>query len=154
MRTTWNEYYLDVLEAIRKRSTCVRGKSGAIIVKDNRLLTTGYVGAPAGMPHCDEAGHKFEVRTSESGNRSTHCIRTVHAELNAILQAASFGISIKGATMYCTMVPCFGCAKVIVNVGIKEVIAVYPYQEQEETVKLFEKTGIHLKILNKEKGLY
>lgn len=160
MKTSWDEYYLAVLEAVRKRSTCDRGESGAIIIKDNRLLTTGYVGAPVGMPHCDDVGHLIEFHgVEEIGmypqiRNTKHCIRTVHAELNAILQAASFGISIKGATMYCTMVPCFGCAKAIVNVGIKKVVAVYPYQEQKETVELFWETRVYLKILNKEKGLY
>jgi len=131
--------------------------SGAIIVKEGRIITTGYVGAPAGTPHCDEMGHLMEQRYLDSrGERtSEHCVRTVHAELNAILQAAYFGVSVKGGTMYCTMTPCFDvCAKAIINVGIKEVIAMYPYQAQLRTTVLFDEAEIALTILNPEKELY
>jgi dCMP deaminase len=150
MRMTRNEYYLVVLEAVRKRSTCDRGKSGAILVKNGRLISTGYVGAPVGMPHCDEVGHLIELRHMErpyTKESQRHCIRTVHAELNAILQAARFGISIEGAVMYCTMVPCYECAKAIVNVGLSRVIAVYPYQSQERTISLFKSRKILFTIL-------
>ena len=158
-RMSREEYYLEVLEAVRKRATCDRGMSGAIIVKEGRVIATGYVGAPRGMPHCDEAGHIVEFRgveDREAGKlwKSKHCIRTIHAELNAILQAAYFGVSVKDTTMYCTMTPCFECAKTIVNVGIKEVIAMYPYQAQLSTTVLFDKAEIALTILNPEKELY
>ena len=159
-RMSREEYYLEVLEAVRKRSTCDRGMSGAILVKDGRIIATGYVGAPAGMSHCDEAGHVIEFRSSEESGRSPrfgveskHCIRTVHAELNAILQCAFFGVKAQGATMYCAMTPCFECAKAIVNVGIKEVIAVHPYQAQDRTIALFGHRKIPLTILSRE-GLY
>lgn len=156
MRMTRDEYYLTVLEAVRQRSTCDRGRSGAIIIKNNRIVTTGYVGAPTGAPHCDEVGHLFQRVASEKSERGweNHCIRTVHAELNAILQAASFGISIRWAQMYCTMTPCFECAKAIVNVGIVNVITVYSYQSQERTVALFKERGILLYIKNPGKVLY
>jgi dCMP deaminase len=150
MRVTRDEYYLAVLEAVRQRSTCDRGKSGAIIVKNGRLISTGYVGAPVGMPHCDDAGHIMEFRGEDSFEmwESKHCIRTVHAELNAILQAARFGISIEGGVMYCTMTPCYECAKAIVNVGIAKVVAVFLYQRQERTISLFKSRKIPLIILN------
>lgn len=151
---TRDQYYLAVLETVRQRSTCERGRSGAIIVKENRILTTGYVGAPIGFPHCDEAGHLITTCWDEEGVSSEHCVRTVHAELNAILQAASFGISIRGGTMYCTMAPCFGCANAIVNVEIAKVIAVHPYQSQERTIELFEDSGVKFMVLNPEKRLY
>jgi len=154
MRMTRGEYHLFILKAVKQRSTCDRGESGAILVKEGRIIATGYVGAPAGLPHCDEVGHLMEARQSMKERPSNHCIRTVHAELNTLLQAAYFGVSIKGATMYCTMTPCFECAKAIVNVGIKEVIAVYPYQKQLQTTVLFEKAGIHFIILNPGKELY
>jgi len=141
MRIDREEYYANILEAVRKRSTCDRGESGAIIVKNNRLITTGYVGAPRGRPHCDEKGH-FMVHN--------HCIRTVHAELNAILQAARFGISIEGGTMYCTMTPCYECAKAIVNVGLVKVIATYPYPYgvADLSIQLFRDSNIEFKLLN------
>jgi len=115
------------------------------------------VGAPTGMPHCEDNGHLVEFHGPELGffsEATKHCIRTVHAELNAILQAAYFGISIKGGTMYCTMTPCYECAKAIVNVGIVDVIAVYPYQAQLQTTFLLDAARIGLVILNPEKKLY
>lgn len=151
-------YYLAILEAVRARSTCDRGMAGAIIVKDNRLISAGYVGAPAGDKHCDDIGHLMEYRTMvnlaiqrNTQEYSTHCIRTVHAELNAILQAARFGIAVEGATMYCTMMPCYECAKAIVNAGIKKVIAVHPYQNQQRSIFLFRRTGLAYYILKKNK---
>lgn len=144
------EYYLGILEAVRQRSTCDRGKAGAIIVKDGRLMATGYVGSPAGAAHCDEKGHMLVTYKDYDGEESIHCIRTVHAELNAILQAAKFGIAVRDSIMYCTMTPCYECAKAIINVGIKKVIAQYPYQSQKRTLLLFRKIGIELLILNKK----
>lgn len=154
MRMKRDEYYLSVLEAVRGRSTCNRGESGAIIVKEGRIIATGYVGAPTGMPHCDEIGHLFKTSTMVGEDITTHCVRTVHAELNAILQAARFGITILGGIMYCTMTPCYECAKAIVNVGIVKVIAVYPYQEQERTISLFRARKIPFNIIYPEKRLY
>lgn len=149
-----DNYYLTVLEAVKQRSTCSRGRSGAIIVKEGRIISTGYVGAPAGMPHCDEVGHQLEKRILvPNGDHSIHCIRTVHAELNAILQAARFGVSIEGGVMYCTMVPCFECAKAIHSVGIVKVIAMHPYQGQGKTIFFLKDIKIPLIILNK-KELY
>jgi len=159
-RMSREKYYLEVLEAVRKRSTCDRGKSGAIIVKEGRVITTGYVGAPTGCGHCDEVGHLIEFHSPEESEKSPcvektkHCIRTVHAELNAILQAAYFGVSIKFATMYCTMVPCFSCGQAIVNVRMARVIAVHPYQTQERTVELFDHCGVELAILKQDNKLY
>lgn len=156
------EYYLTVLDAVKQRSTCDRGRLGAILVKDGRIISTGYVGAPAGMPHCDEVGHLIEERRITKGlveglqdyRYSAHCVRTVHAEQNAILQAAIFGIEVGGATMYCTMFPCFPCAKAIVNVELEMVIAVHPYQAQDQSIDLFRAVGLPFKILNQEKELY
>lgn len=153
-RMTRDEYYLSVLDAVRKRSTCDRGRSGAIIVKDNRIVTTGYVGAPTGISHCDEVGHLFQISWDEEGISSKHCVGTVHAELNAILQAACSGVNIERGTMYCTMTPCFECAKAIVNVGIVEVVATHPYQSQERTIELFNQVGIRFNLIDSEEGLY
>jgi len=110
-RLSWDDYFLkEIVPAVAKRATCDRGRSGAIIVKDKRILTTGYVGSPSGLPHCDDVGHLIHEVIDENGVKSKHCVRTLHAEENAILQAAKFGISIEGATIYCSMVPCFRCA--------------------------------------------
>lgn len=118
-RISKDEYYRAVVDAVALLGSCDRGRAGAIIVKQGRIISTGYVGSPAGAPHCDEIGHEIELR--RIGNikiETEHCIRTLHAELNAILQAARYGPSIEGATLYCTMFPCYDCAKAIVNVGL------------------------------------
>jgi deoxycytidylate deaminase len=110
-RPSWDDYFMEVMEAISKRATCDRGRSGCVIVKDKQILVTGYVGSPKGLPHCDEVGHQFKKMINEDGSISEHCVRTVHAEQNAICQAAKRGIAIDGATLYCRMtrvglVPC------------------------------------------------
>ncbi len=149
-RPSWDEYFLGVLEAVRQRGTCDRGKSGAIIVKNNRILTTGYVGAPVGLPHCDQVGHLFQEVINEDGTKSKHCIRTTHAEQNAIVQAARNGIAIEGATMYCSMEPCFTCAKLIINAGIKRVVAKKRYKKAELTREFFAKAGVKLEVIDDE----
>jgi len=98
-RPSWDEYFMEVCEAISKRATCERGRSGCVIARDRQILVTGYVGAPAGLPHCDEVGHQFKKTIHEDGSITTHCVRTVHAEQNAICQAAKIGVSIDGATL-------------------------------------------------------
>lgn len=139
-RPTWNEYFIDVMHAISKRATCDRGRSGCVIQRDNHLLATGYVGAPSGLPSCDEVGHFIQKTIDTEGNIEEHCIRTVHAEQNAICAAAKLGIAIEGATLYCTMTPCRACAMMIINAGIKKVIIEkhYKIREQEQnTLMMF-----------------
>jgi len=143
------DYYLNILETVTLRATCNRGKSGAVLVKDGRVIATGYVGSPVGARHCDDHGHLLERRQTmrSPGSEappvtSEHCIRTVHAEMNAIIQAARFGPSTEGAILYCTMFPCFSCAKVIVNAGIKKVIALHDYQRSDESKSLFDEVRI------------
>ena len=170
-RPTWDEYFLSVMDATALRASCDRGKSACVIVKDNRILGTGYVGAPSGLPSCDEVGHqfikKFEFNSSVSESLwqtklpikidphefSTHCIRTVHAEQNAIVNCARNGVSTLGATMYVTMTPCRVCAMIIIQAGIKSVIARNKYQRDSETREMFRLAGVHLEILS-EKELY
>lgn len=145
-RISRDEYYRAVVEAVALLGSCDRGRSGAIIVKQGRIIATGYVGSPAGALHCDEAGHEIEQRKIGSELmgwvETQHCSRTLHAELNAILQAARHGPSVEGATLYCTMFPCYDCAKAIVNVGIIEVKATYDYQCSERSKQLFSELGI------------
>ncbi len=119
---SWDEYFMEVCRAVAKRATCDRGRSGCVIAKDNQILVTGYVGSPAGLPHCDEVGHLMRKALHLDGSITQHCVRTVHAEQNAICQAAKLGISLEGATLYCTHQPCSICAKIIVNSGIKRIV--------------------------------
>ena len=142
IRPSWDEYFMEVCEAISKWATCERGRSGCVIAKDQQLLVTGYVGAPSGLPHCDEVGHQFKKTLHEDGKETTHCVRTVHAEQNAICQAAKRGISINGATLYCRMTPCRTCAMLIINCGIKRVVAQRRYHDSEDSLAMFEKAGI------------
>src|SRR3989344_2355826 len=94
-RPSWDEYFMQIAEAVGKRATCDRGRSGAIIVKDKHILATGYVGSPKGLPHCDDVGHLIKEVKHENGDITKHCLRTSHAEMNAICQAAKQGVSIE-----------------------------------------------------------
>src|SRR6185295_11943502 len=113
-RDTWSEYFFGIVRAVSTRATCDRGKCATIIVKDRHILSTGYVGAAPGLPHCDDVGHLYRTVTHTDGTQKQHCIRTVHAEANAIAQAAKFGAAVDDARLYSTMFPCFDCAKLIV----------------------------------------
>ena len=147
-RPTWDEYFMEVCRAIAKRATCDRGRSGCVIARDNQLLVTGYVGAPRGLPHCDDVGHQFKKIQHEDGSVSQHCVRTVHAEQNAICQAAKRGISIDGATLYCKMTPCRTCAMLIINCGIKRVIAEKRYHDSADSIEMFKQAGVELEHLS------
>ncbi|MEA3379142.1 MAG: cytidine/deoxycytidylate deaminase family protein [Nanoarchaeota archaeon] len=147
-RPTWDQYFMEIAEAVAKRGTCDRGRTGVVIVKNKMILTTGYVGAPKGLPHCDDVGHLIKKMIHEDGRISQHCERTSHAEINAIALAAKHGISIDGATLYCLLEPCFTCAKMIVNAGIKRVVCKNRYHAGQETRKLFAEAGIKLNVLN------
>ncbi|MEM7819536.1 MAG: cytidine/deoxycytidylate deaminase family protein [Candidatus Aenigmatarchaeota archaeon] len=145
-RPSWDEYFLGIVNEVAKRATCDRGRAGCIIVKDKRILATGYVGSPSGLPHCDEVGHMMKKVIHENGEVTQHCVRTIHAEQNAICQAARFGISLDGATLYCKMVPCFTCAKMIINAGIKRVVCEKRYHADKDTIEIFKQADIKLDI--------
>ena len=149
-RPTWDEYFLKILDTVAERATCDRGRNGCIIVKDRRVLTTGYVGSPPGLPHCDEVGHDMRKVFDEQGNVSQHCVRTVHAEQNAILQAAKFGIPISGATMYVKLEPCRVCAMMIISAGIKRVVCKKKYHAADETRAMFKQAGVELVAMTEE----
>lgn len=153
-RPSWDEYFISLVKAVAERSTCDRGKTGAIVVKEKRVLTTGYAGSPPGMPHCDEVGHDLRKVIDEEGNIAQHCVRTIHAEQNALIQAAKFGISLQDATIYCKMTPCNVCAKLIATVGIKRVVAEKDYHASKEAKELFANAGIALTILNADVEKY
>jgi len=121
-RPTWDEYFMELANTAAKRATCDRGRSGCVIVRDKHVLVTGYVGSPLGLPHCDDVGHLLKKVYHEDGRITQHCVRTVHAEQNAICQAARLGIALDGGTLYCKMTPCHTCAMLIINCGIKRVV--------------------------------
>ena len=143
-RPSWDDYFLELANAASSRATCDRGKSGCVIVRDKQVLTTGYVGSPAGLPHCDDVGHLMKKVIQETGEITEHCLRTVHAEQNAICQAARRGISIEGATIYQRMTPCRTCAMLLINCGIKKVVCERKYQLAEESEQLLAEAGIEL----------
>jgi len=153
-RPSWDEYFLNIVEIVGSRSTCDRGRPGCIIVKDKRILATGYAGSPMGQPHCDDVGHEMQKAIDEDGKISEHCVRTLHAEVNAIAYAAKFGVSIDGATLYVKFTPCYTCAKMVVNAGIKRVVAKTKYHTGDRTVKLFKKAGIKLQIIENKTESY
>jgi dCMP deaminase len=150
IRPTWDEYFMEIMQAVAKRATCDRGRAGCVIANDKQILTTGYVGSPIGLPHCDEVGHQMKSVTHEDGHVSQHCMRTAHAEQNAINQAARVGIALNGATMYCRMTPCATCAKSIINVGIKRIVCEKRYHAGAEGEEMFKQAGIKVDVLNDE----
>jgi dCMP deaminase len=127
-RPSWNEYFIKIAAQVAERSTCLRRQVGAILVKDKRILATGYNGAPSGLRHCAEVGCLREERKVDSGEKHELC-RGLHAEQNAIIQAALHGIQIAGSAMYCTHQPCVLCAKMVINGGIKEFIYTEGYPD-------------------------
>ena len=120
-RPTWDKYFLSIAKLVSKRSTCLRRKVGAVLVKDKRILATGYNGAPTNISHCEKTGCLREKMQVPSGQRHELC-RGLHAEQNALLQAALHGVSARNAKMYATTHPCIICAKMLINAGIKELI--------------------------------
>lgn len=149
-RPSWDEYFMEIASTVAKRATCDRGRSGCVIVRDKHLLVTGYVGSPMGLVHCDEVGHLFKKTIHEDGHITQHCVRTVHAEQNAITQAARYGIPLEGSTLYCRMTPCRTCAMLIINCGIKRVVCEYRYHAGSESEAMFEEAGIELSYFNDE----
>ncbi|MFH0835745.1 MAG: cytidine/deoxycytidylate deaminase family protein [Candidatus Micrarchaeota archaeon] len=149
-RPSWDEYFIQITRAIAARGTCDRGMSGAVLARNNRILATGYVGAPSGLPHCDEAGHLMKKVYDDKGGTHQHCVRTTHAEMNAIVQAARYGVAVEGATLYCKMEPCLDCAKAIINAGIKRVVCEKKYHGAHLTRDFFKDAGVELVVLNDE----
>ena len=135
-RTDWDEYFLNIAHIVKTRSTCIRRQVGAVIVKNHNIISTGYNGAAIGIPHCEEVGCLREKLRIKSGERHELCA-AIHAEQNAIIQAARHGNSIEGATLYCTHQPCSICAKMLVNSGIKRVVfnGAYPDGFAENVLK-------------------
>ena len=141
-RPSWDAYFMELTDVVAKRSTCLRRQIGAVIVRDKRILTTGYNGAPAGVQHCAAVGCLREERHIPSGERHELC-RAIHAEQNAIIQGALHGIGLGGSTIYCTNHPCVLCAKMLINAGIIKVVYrdSYPDQLSDE---LLQEAGIEV----------
>jgi dCMP deaminase len=127
-RLSWHQYFMTITRQVAERSTCTRAKVGAVIVRDKNILATGYNGAPAGMPHCIDVGCLIYQSKTPDGEIEENCFRTIHAEINAIAQAAKNGSSIKDGSIYITHTPCIHCLKVLVNTGIKDIFYERPYK--------------------------
>jgi dCMP deaminase len=128
-RPSYDEYFMEMAHVVAKRSTCLRRRVGAILVKEKHILSTGYNGAPKGLRHCSETGCLREDQNIPSGERHELC-RGLHAEQNAIIQAAVFGVSIKGSVLYCTNTPCVVCVKMLINAGVTEIIYAGEYPDE------------------------
>ena len=139
-RASWDEYFMDIAVVVARRSTCPRKHVGAVIVRDKTILSTGYNGSVRGLPHCDDAGHMMV---------DGHCVRTIHAEVNAVVQAAKNGTRIDGATIYVTASPCWNCFKTICNVGIKRIVFEEFYRD-ERIFEVSQTLGIELVELHRE----
>lgn len=139
-RVSWEKYFMNIAKEVSTRATCDRKSVGAVIVRDRTILSTGYNGSIRGLPHCDEVGHELE---------NGHCVRTMHAEMNAIVQAAKNGVSIDNAEIYITASPCYTCFKLIANAGIK---AIYfgEFYRDERISSLSNKLGIKLVDMSKQ----
>lgn len=135
---------------VGKRGTCNRGQVGSVITRDNRILSTGYAGAPSGIAHCDDIGHEMHTVTHPDERVSQHCIRTSHAEQNAIVSAARYGVAVEGGTVYCKMTPCYACAKLIINAGIKRVVAAKDYHAGNRSKEIFKEAGVRYELLDSE----
>jgi len=136
-RLSWDEYFLQISDLVSSRATCDRLHVGAILVRDKMIISTGYNGSPRGTDHCDEVGHRMV---------NGHCIRTVHAEINAVIQAAYHGISTKDATLYTNFLPCEYCAKTLINAGVEKIVyrELYHNIDQPYTRKLLRQAKVKL----------
>lgn len=141
-RPSWDEYFMDITRLVAKRSTCIRRKVGAVLVKDRNILATGYNGAPSGIPHCIDVGCLREKMSVPSGERHELC-RGLHAEQNAIIQAAYHGVRIRGATLFCTNYPCTICIKMLINAGITRIVYQDGYSD-ELAKELIEQAGVEV----------
>lgn len=135
MRPSWDTYFMQIARDVAARSTCDRAFVGAVLVRDKHIIATGYNGSPAGLPHCDEIGHLMV---------EGHCVRTVHAEVNAIVQAAVFGLVTEDATCYVTHFPCLNCTKTLINAHIKRLVYNTSYRMDPIAVEFLTTAGIEI----------
>ncbi|HWP66278.1 MAG TPA: dCMP deaminase family protein [Candidatus Limnocylindria bacterium] len=141
-RPSWHQYFMTITRQVAERSTCLRAKVGAVIVRDRNIVATGYNGAPAGLPHCTDVGCLVYASRTPSGELEENCFRTIHAEINAIAQAAKNGVSIRDADIYITHTPCIHCMKVLLNTGIRAI-----YYEREYKLHTLEELLKHTEVV-------
>ena len=153
-RPDWDTYFLDMVDSVATRATCDRGRSGCVITRNRRIIATGYVGSPPGLPHCDDVGHDMRSVTHADGRITHHCVRTLHAEQNALAQAARHGLSLEGATLYCRMEPCRVCAMLIVSAGVVRVVAQRQYHAAQDSRDIFKLAGVELSVSISENEPY
>ena len=174
-RLSWIDYFMLVVDAISQRSTCDRGKPGCVFTKNNQILATGYAGAPPGFPHCSEVGHQMEehiqykdqvfpidvilnsnyiFKERYEKKPTQHCVRTLHAENNAIIQAAKRGIALEGSTVYVSFTPCERCAMMLVSIGVEKVICKKLYHKAAESIEIFKRANIEIIHLENEVQTY
>jgi len=144
-RPSWDEYFLNIAKLVATRSTCMRRKVGAVVVKNKQILTTGYNGAPTGIVHCDEAGCLRQELGVPSGQRHELC-RALHAEQNAFLQAARHGVNLTDSTLYITTQPCSICAKMLINAGVKKIVMEGEYPD-EFALEFIREAGIEIVVM-------
>jgi len=147
-RPDWDEYFMAIAELVSRRSTCLRRHVGAVLVKEKRILATGYNGAPSGISHCEKVGCIREKLNIPSGERHELC-RGLHAEQNAIIQAAYHGVSIKGSILYITCHPCSVCTKMIINAGIGEIIIKDTYPDKI-AAELLNEAGVKIRMISQK----
>jgi dCMP deaminase len=141
MRPEWDTYFMKIAQDVAARSTCDRAFVGTVLVREKRILTTGFNGSPAGLPHCKEVGHLMV---------DGHCVRTIHAEANAIIQAALHGVSTKDSTCYVTHFPCLSCAKMLINAGIVRLVYGNQYRVDENTIEFLQLAKVELVMVKGE----
>ncbi len=144
-RPDWDQYFMEIAHVVSKRATCLRRSVGAVIVKDKQIVATGYNGTPRNMAHCSEVGCLREQLNVPSGKMHELC-RGIHAEQNAVVQAAYHGVSVKGGTVYCTHQPCVVCTKILINAGVSRIVYKNPYPDKLAE-EMLESSGIEVVIL-------
>ena len=147
-RPSWDEYFMEIATVVSKRSTCLRRSVGAVIVKNRPIVATGYAGTPKDLPHCSEVGCLREQLKVPSGKNHELC-RGIHAEQNAVVQAAYHGVSVNGGTLYCTHQPCVVCTKILINAGIKRIVYANPYPDKLAE-DMMQSSGIAIEVFHKE----
>lgn len=148
-RPSWDEYFFGIMDAVRLRGTC-KGQAGCVIVKDKRIVSTGYAASAPGLAHCDEVGHLTVKTMYPDGVEREHCVRTIHAEQNAIAFAARAGVALEGSTLYINMEPCMHCAKLIIAAGIKKIVCRKKYHAAEISRQFLKDAGIELDVKEDE----
>jgi dCMP deaminase len=139
MRPEWDSYFMKIAYAVSERSTCDRAFVGCVLVLEKRILTTGFNGSPVGQPHCDEVGHLLV---------DEHCVRTIHAETNAIIQAAVHGVSTRGCSCYVTHFPCLNCTKALINAGITRLVYHIAYRQDKNALEFLRTANVEIHNLN------